>query len=203
MKIALIGATGNIGTEIAKEALRRGNTVTAVVRDVERVTAEPNLTAQKGDLGDPAGLPDALRGHDVVAVSVPFRTFDVHAPIDATKAAGVPRLAMVGGAGSLRLPDGTRVIDSPDFPEAYKPEASAATTALDVLKGETDLDWTFLSPSAEIAPGERTGHFRLGGDELLVGADGQSRISQADYAIAFVDELERPAHSRRRFTVGC
>ncbi len=202
MKIALTGATGNIGTEIAKEALRRGHAVTAVVRNVENVPTEGGLTAQKGDLGDPAGLSDILRGHDVVGVSVPFRTFDVHAAIDATKAASVPRLALVGGAGSLRLPDGSRVIDSPDFPEAYKPEAFAAAAALDALKGETDLDWTFLSPSAIIAPGERTEKFRLGDDALLVGEDGQSRISQADYAIAFVDELERPSHSRRRFTVG-
>lgn len=202
MKIALIGATGNIGTEIAKEALRRGHEVTAIVRNVEKVPAESGLTAQKGDLNAPAELADVLRGHDVVGISVRFQTFDIRAALKATKAAGVPRLAVVGGAGSLKLPDGTRLIDSPNFPEVYKPEASTATAALDVLKGETELDWTFLSPSAIIAPGERTGQFRLGDDELLVGENGESRISQADYAIAFVDELENPVHSRRRFTVG-
>ena len=202
MNIALIGATGNIGTEIAREARRRGHAVTAVVRNVEKVPVERGTTARQGDLGDPGGLADVLWGHDAVAVAVPFRTFDIHAAIDVTKAAGVPRLAMVGGAGSLRGADGNAILDSPDFPEAYRPEASAAAAALDVLRAETALDWTFLSPSAVIAPGERTGRFRLGGDALLVGEDGQSRVSQADYAIAFVDELERPAHSRRRFTVG-
>lgn len=200
MKIALIGATGNIGTEIAKEALARGHEVTAIVRNPDRVPAQSNLKALKGDLnGDVAPL---LESHDVVATSVHFVDFDPQALIGAVKRAGVPRLMVVGGAGSLRSPDGTRVVDSPDFPEAWKAEALGGAAMLDILKSESDLDWTYLSPSAIIAPGERTGRFRLGEDDLLIGEDGQSRISQADYAIAFVDELENAAHPRRRFTVG-
>ncbi len=202
MKIALIGATGNIGTEIAKEALGRGHEVTAIVRSPERVPAETGMTARKGDVNDAAGLTSLLGGHDVVALSVHFTGLDSQAVLGAVKASGVPRFAVVGGAGSLLLPDGTRVVDSPDFPEPWKPEALAAAAFLDALKSEADLDWTFLSPSALIGPGERTGEFNLGDDELLVGEDGQSRISQADYAIAFVDEMETPHHSRRRFTVG-
>ena len=202
MRIALIGATGNIGTEIAGEALRRGHEVTAIVRNVEKVPQQAGLTARKGDVNDRAALAEALRGHDVVASSVHFTDVDAATLTGAVREGGVSRLAVVGGAGSLLLPDGGRLIDAPGFPEAYKPEAAAGAAFLDTLKEETDLDWTFLSPSAMIAPGERTGRFRLGDDGLLVGEDGQSRISQADYAIAFVDELERPAHSRRRFTVG-
>ena len=202
MKIALIGATGNIGREIAQEALRRGHEVTAIVRNVEKVPAQERLTAKRGDLNDPAGLVPLLSGHDVVASSVHFSDVAPHTLVRIVKEAGVPRLAVVGGAGSLLLPNGTRVVDAPDFPAAWMPEALGGAAFLEALRRVPDLDWTFLSPSAMIAPGERTGRFRLGDDDLLVGEDGQSRISQADYAIAFVDELERPAHSRQRFTVG-
>lgn len=202
MRIALIGATGNIGREIAQEALRRGHEVTAIVRNVEKVPTQERLTAQKGDVNDASGLVPILRGHDVVALSVHFTDVDRHVLIGTVREAGLPRFAVVGGAGSLKGADGARLIDSPHFPAEYKPEAEAGAAFLDALKAETTLDWTFLSPSMVIAPGERTGRFRLGDDDLLVGEDGESRISQADYAIAFVDELERPAHSRRRFTVG-
>ena len=123
MRIALIGATGNIGTEIAKEALGRGHEVTAIVRNVDKVPAQAGLTARQGDVNDRAVLAETLRGHDVVASSVHFTDVDAATLIGAVRDAGVPRLAVVGGAGSLLLPDGGRVIDSPDFPEAYKPEA--------------------------------------------------------------------------------
>ena len=109
---------------------------------------------------------------------------------------------VVGGAGSLQVAPGKALIDTPGFPEAYKAESSAGGRFLDALRKEGDLDWTFLSPSAEFAPGERTGRFRLGGNELLVDATGKSRISMEDFAIAFVDELEHPKHNRQRFTVG-
>ena len=115
---------------------------------------------------------------------------------------GVKRLLVVGGAGSLLLPSGHRVIDSPDFPEAYKAEANAGVRFLDTLRQEPTLDWTFLSPSAEFVEGQRSGHYTLGKDHLLIGADGKSWITFADYAIAMLDELEKPAHSRARFTVG-
>jgi hypothetical protein len=122
--------------------------------------------------------------------------------IDATKLAGVRRLLVVGGAGSLEVAPGLQLLDTPSFPAAYKGTAAGARQALKMLGEERDVDWTMLSPSAVIAPGERTGKFRLGGDQLLVDAEGASRISVQDYAVAFVDELEEPAHSRRRFTVG-
>jgi putative NADH-flavin reductase len=122
--------------------------------------------------------------------------------IDPVKQAGVKRLLVVGGAGSLLLPDDTRVIDSAGFPAEYKAEASAGAAFLDALHQEKDLDWTFLSPSAEFVEGERSGTFRVGKDHLLVSAAGRSWITFADYAIALIDEVETPKHSRQRFTVG-
>ena len=122
--------------------------------------------------------------------------------IGAVKWAGVKRLLVVGGAGSLEVAPGVQLVDTPDFPEAYKPEALAGRDFLNVLRDERELDWTFPSPSALFVPGERSGQFRLGTDGLLVGANGESKISMEDYPIALVDELENPRHSRQRFTVG-
>ena len=138
--------------------------------------------------------------------AVPFATTDAARLIATVRAAGVPRYLVVGGAGSLEValgdfPLGLLLIDAPNFPEAYKPEAAAGCVFLDLLRAEDQLDWTFLSPSALFEPGERTGKFRLGGDALLVGEHG-SRISFEDFAVALVDEIERPAHHRQRFTVG-
>lgn len=130
-----------------------------------------------------------------------FTSTEPRTLIDAVRASGVPRYLVVGGAGSLEVAPGQRVIDLPDFPEAYKEEASRGADFLAQLQQETELDWTFLSPSAEFVPGERTGQFRLGKDALLSNEQG-SRISFEDYAVAMVDEIERPAHSRQRFTVG-
>jgi len=131
-----------------------------------------------------------------------FSTLPASAVIEPVKKAGVKRLLVVGGAGSLLLPDGTRVIDSAGFPEAYKAEASAGALFLQNLRQEQTLDWTFLSPSAEFVEGERTGTFRLGKDDLLVSSEGRSWITFADYAIAMLDEVETSKHSRQRFTVG-
>jgi uncharacterized protein len=142
-----------------------------------------------------------LKGHDVAISAVHFAQSDAKKLISAAKASGVKRYLVVGGAGSLEVAPGKKLIDTPEFPAIYKAEAAAGGDFLDLLRKEPTLDWTFLSPSAVIAPGERTGKFRLGGDQLLTHAKG-SNISAEDYAIAFVDELEKPAHSRRRFTVG-
>jgi putative NADH-flavin reductase len=121
--------------------------------------------------------------------------------IEAVRASGVKRYLVVGGAGSLEVAPGLKLIDAPDFPTEYKAEAAAGGVFLDLLRGEVDLDWTFLSPSALFVPGERTGKFRLGQDQLLANEQGSS-ISFEDYAVALVDELEKPTHSRQRFTVG-
>jgi uncharacterized protein len=202
MKVALIGASGNVGSRLLAELLSRGHTVTAIARHPEKISARPGVTPKVGDVHDQAGLALLLAGHDAVISAVRFSASDPKLLIAAVKEARVPRYLVVGGAGSLEVAPGKKLIDTPSFPEAYKPEASAGGGFLELLRGEKNLDWTFLSPSAVIGAGERTGKFRLGGDQLLTAADGKSSISYEDYAVALVDELEKPAHSRRRFTVG-
>ena len=202
MNVVLIGATGNIGSRILAELVRRGHSVTAISRNIEKVPAVKGVTPKRGDVSDAAGLAALIKGHDVAISAVHFSGGDPRALIGAVKTAGVKRYLVVGGAGSLEVAPGTRLIDTPQFPAEYKEEASKGADFLGILRGETELDWTFLSPSALILPGERTGRFRLGADSLLVDASGQSHISMEDYAVAMVDEVEKPAHSRRRFTVG-
>jgi putative NADH-flavin reductase len=136
-----------------------------------------------------------------VISAVHFTASDASVLIGAVKTAGAKRYLVVGGAGSLEAAPGVALVDTPDFPQAYKAEALAGAEFLDLLRKEPTLDWTFLSPSAMFVPGERTGKFRLGTDQLLTNEHGSS-ISFEDYAIAFVDEIEKPAHSRQRFTVG-
>ena len=200
-KIALIGASGNAGSRILKELSDRGHHVTAIARSPEKIAALPNVVAKKGDVFDQTGLSKLLAGHDAVISSVHFTASDPVTLIEAVRASGVPRYLVVGGAGSLEIAPGQRVVDLPDFPAAYKAEATKGAEFLDLLKQEKQLDWTFLSPSAEFVPGERTGKFRIGKDNLLSNEDG-SRISFEDYGIALVDEIEKPQHSRQRFTVG-
>jgi putative NADH-flavin reductase len=202
MHVALVGATGNVGSRLVAELVRRGHTVTAIARNPERLAAQQGVTATKGDAADQAGLASLLKGHDAAISAVRFLGSDPRLLIGAVKAAGVPRYLVVGGAGSLETAPGARLVDAPGFPAVYKEEALQGAAFLETIRGETDLDWTFLSPSAMFVPGERTGRFRLGGDQLLADDKGNSRISFEDYAVALVDELERPAHSRRRFTVG-
>jgi putative NADH-flavin reductase len=201
MKVALIGATGMIGSRLLAELTSRGHEVTAIVRHPEKVPASPKVTGKKGDVHDEKGLAELLKGHDAAISSVHFAQSDPKKLVAAVKASGVPRYLVVGGAGSLEVAPGVKLIDTPQFPAQYKAEAQAGGDFLDLLRKETTLDWTFLSPSAVIAPGERTGKFRLGGDQLLTHDKG-SNISAEDYAIAMVDELEKHAHSRKRFTVG-
>lgn len=200
-KIALIGASGNAGSRILKELSDRGHQVTAIARNPEKIASLPNVVAKKGDVFDRAGLSELLKGHDAVISSVHFTASDPATLIEAVRASGVQRYLVVGGAGSLEIAPGQRVVDLPDFPAAYKAEATKGAEFLDILKQEKQLDWTFLSPSAEFVPGERTGKFRIGKDNLLSNDEG-SRISFEDYAIALVDEIEKPQHSRQRFTVG-
>jgi putative NADH-flavin reductase len=202
VKIALFGATGRIGSRVLAEALSRGHQVIAVLRDPSKLAARPNLTVVRGDVADAAGTAAFIGGVEAVISAVRFTSADAATIMAPVKQAGVKRLLVVGGAGSLEASPGIQLFDTPTFPETAKRESGAGRIFLGVLRGERELDWTFLSPSALIEPGERTGTFRLGGDQLLRAADGSSRITMEDYAIAMVDELEQARHSRRRFTVG-
>ena len=201
MSITLIGASGNAGSRILKELTDRGHHVTAITRHPEKVAKLPNVTSIHGDVLNKDALVSLLKGADVVISAVHFTASDPHVLIDAVKAAGVKRYLVVGGAGSLEIAPGVKLIDTPGFPEAYKPEAGKGSAFLDLLRKEKELDWTFLSPSSMFVPGERTGKFRLGGDQLLTSEKGSS-ISFEDYAVALVDEIEKPTHRRQRFTVG-
>ena len=201
MKVALIGASGNGGSRLLAELSRRGHEVTAIARHPEKIAKLPGVIARRGDVFDEAGLVQLLKGHDAVISAVHFTASDPKLLIEAVRQSGVKRYFVVGGAGSLEVAPGVKLIDTPQFPAAYKAEAAKGGEFLELLRKVKDLDWTYLSPSATIAPGERTGKFRLGQDQLLT-SDKGSHISWEDYAIAAVDELEKPAHVRERFTVG-
>jgi len=198
----MIGATGNVGSRILAEALRRGHTVTAIARNAGALTPRAGVTPVSVDFANTPALTQALRGHDAVVSATRFVSTPVDTLRQAIKAAGVKRWFIVGGAGSLEVAPGKALVDAPGFPDAYRAEASAGRDFLNKVRGEKELDWTFLSPSALFVPGQRTGKFRTGGDQLLTGADGNSTISFEDYAIAAIDELENPRHIRQRFTVG-
>lgn len=210
LKIALFGATGMIGTRIAAEAARRGHQVTALARNPARVPTDvANLQAAQADLLDATSVAAASSGHDVVASAYAPPQDDLAALAQATRslvegvrAAGLKRVVVVGGAGSLEVAPGKQLVDTDSFPAAYKPIALAHRDAFDYYRGVTDLDWTFFAPAALIAPGERTGKFRTGANTLLADAQGNSRISAEDYAIAFVDELEQGRFVRQIATVG-
>jgi putative NADH-flavin reductase len=212
MKIAIIGATGFIGSAILREALNRGHQVTAIVRHPEKLPRHPNLVAQKGDVMNETEVTALVAGHDAVisAYNAGWNTSDIYQQhisgsrniINGVKKAGVKRLLVVGGAGSLEVAPGVQLVDTPQFPEQWKAGALATREVLYLLRDEPELEWTFLSPSATIASGERTGQFRLGTDQLLTDISGQSRISVEDYAVAMLNELENPKHIRQRFTVG-
>ncbi|MBR0796455.1 NAD(P)-dependent oxidoreductase [Bradyrhizobium jicamae] len=202
MKIAITGASGRAGSRITAELARRGHIVTAIARNPEKIAALPNVTAKKGDVHDEAGLAALWAGHDAAISSVHFTASDPARLIGAAKDSGVGRYLVVGGAGSLEVAPGVRLVTTPNFPAQYKAEATKGAEYLDLLRQEKDLNWTFLSPSALFVEGERTGKFRLGTDQLLTGTDGKSWISFEDFAVALADEIERPAHIRKRFTVG-
>jgi len=205
VKIAIIGATGLVGTKILSESLDRGHEVTAIVRNPETLPMHPKLRAAKGDATEPAKLASLVAGHDVVISAFnpgkDERGTGARSIIDAVKRAEVERLLVVGGAGSLEVAPGKRLVDQPDFPAQWKEGALRTADFLDQLRGETELDWAFVSPAAMLAPGERTGHYRVGGDQFMTDNDGESRISLEDYAVAMLDEAERPQHHRKRFSV--
>ncbi len=205
MKIALIGATGYVGAKLLAEVLDRGHQVTAVVSDAAKLPGHSALTGVSADATDVDALAELVAGHDLVISSYnPGRDSTgtgTQAITDGVKRGGVARFLVVGGAGSLKLPSGERVVDQPDFPAGWKEGALRTSAFLDRLRGEDELDWVFLSPATMLVPGERTGHYRTGKDDLLTDGAGESRISLEDYAVAMLDEAERPLHHRERFTV--
>lgn len=204
MKVAVVGATGNAGSRIVGELASRGHEVTAIARGVGTADLPAGATPKVVDAGDTDALAEAVRGHDVVISSLKFAESEPDQLIAAVRRAGVRRYLVVGGAGTLTPPGADRnLIDAGAIPEAWMPEVGAGARFLARLKQEPEgLDWTFLSPSVFFGPGERTGRFRLGLDELLTAEDGKSHISYEDYAVALADEVEEPRHVRRRFTVG-
>ena len=201
MKIALAGATGNIGSRVLDEALRRGHAVTALSRDPARLAARTGMTAVRADSSDPPAFAGVLAGHDAVVLSIKWNENDIHQVIDAVRSAGASRCLFVVGAGSLLRADGRTHFDHMAEKGIQPPTSKPAALALAEVRKVTDLDWTAISPPASIQPGERTGRFRLGLDHLLEDAQGQSLISREDFAVAILDELEKPRHLRRRFTV--
>jgi putative NADH-flavin reductase len=199
MKVAILGASGRAGSEITKELARRGHEVLAIDQNPDAVPQAPEVTPVAGDAFDPAALSKLLKGSDAVISAL---RFDVPAAtlLSAVRQAGVTRLLVTGGAGSLEVAPGVRLIDAPNFPDEAKPFVMGGITFLDDLRSETEIDWIFFSPPADFFVGPRVGRYRLGRDQLVTDAAGDSKISFADYAIAMVDELEQPQHSRVRFT---
>lgn len=212
MKLALIGPTGFVGSAILTEALQRGHAVTALSRHPEKLAAQPGLRVARADVLDPAQVADAVAGHDAVisAYNPGWSDPQIHdnflrgtrAIFDGVKRGGVKRVLVVGGAGSLYVAPGVQLVDTPTFPAEWKQGALAAREALNLIRQESALDWTFVSPAVFLEPGERTGRFRLGGDEVLMNGDQPARLSVADLAVAIVDEIEKPQHLQKRFTAG-
>ena len=216
MKIVLYGATGKAGSRILTELLARGHEVVAIVRNPDKLAPNDGLTVQQGDLSSVEAIAEAIGGAQAVVsaygppadkteqiLGVTKREIAAVQQVsqEASSPEHAPRLIVVGGAGSLEVAPGVTLESAKDFPAAWKPIAQAHTNALELLRASS-IDWTYLSPSAFFEPGQRTGKFRLGQDQLLTAPDGKSSISMEDYAIALVDELEQPQHRRQRFTVG-
>src|SRR5919202_6396176 len=213
MKIVVFGATGAVGQHVAREALARGHAVVGVVRDPARSPApDPRVQLVPGDATDAASIAAVAQGADAVVSAISPRPGSTgRAPSLSTAArsliagltqAGVQRLVVAGGAGSLEVAPGVALMDTPGFPEAYKPEAIEQRDALAVYRGEASgLAWTYISPAVIVEPGARTGTYRTTINQLLTDSEGNSTITYADYAVAVLDELERPQHLGQRFGV--
>ena len=212
--VVLIGASGFVGTAILNELLNRGHKVTAIVRDPAKVTASnPNLKVIQADVTDTDVLIEASKGKDAVisAYNPGWKNPKIYEEtlknypliVDSVKKAGVERLLIVGGAGTLFYAPGKMVMDADDVPAKLLPGIkSLGEFYLNTLRKENDIDWIFLSPAANMTPGERTGKFRIGKDDLVVDVNGDSNISVEDYAVAMVDELEQKKYHKERFTIG-
>lgn len=215
MKIALIGATGFVGKEILNEALQRGHEVTAIARSLKNIPMPEGTREISLDVNHVDELAKTLKGHEIVVSSYNpgWENPNIYeeylsgasAIQQATKKAGVKRLFVIGGAGSLFLNERTRVIDDPKFPKEIRPGALAASEYLEILKREKELDWTFFSPAIGMAPGKlqvRRGTYRKGFDKPVFDENGKSELSVQDAAVAIIDEVENAHHVRERFTAG-
>lgn len=213
MRVAIIGASGFVGTALTQEALRRGHTVTGIARHPEKITLQdPHLTTVKGDVLDQGEVTALVKGHDAVlnAYNSGWTNPRIYEDFikgseaiqEGTRQAGVRRLLVVGGAGSLEVAPGQQLVDSPQFPAEWKAGALAARDYLNTLRGEKELEWTFLSPPIHLVPGERKGTYRTGKDSPVFEASGESTISVQDLAVAMLDALEQGRYIRERFTVG-
>lgn len=213
-KIVLIGASGFVGSAILKEALDRGHKVIAVVRHPEKIKAvHKNLVVKQGDVSLSDTVTDVCKSADAVISAynpgwqnpeIAEKTTKVYRSIlDGVRQAGVKRFLVVGGAGSLFISPGKRLMDAGLMPESFLPAVRAlADVYLIDLTAEKIIDWVFFSPAGDLHQGNRTGNFRLGKDDLIVNEKGESKISVQDYAVALIDELEKSAHHRERFTIG-
>ena len=212
LKITVYGGSGNIGQRIVKEALNRGHEVTVVTRDPSKVTEKhAKLKAVKGDVLDSKGVAKQAAGQDVVVIAVSFRgpnadfggykkAAESYVAAARELKAKAPRLIFVGGAGSLEVKPGVLLVES--IPEQFRGEVNGQKDALDYFRTVKDVQWTYFSPAGSIAPGQRTGKFRLGGDQLISDSSGKSAISIEDFAVALIDEAETPKHTGKRFTIG-
>jgi putative NADH-flavin reductase len=213
MHLVVFGAGGNVGQRIVSEALNRQHRVTAAVRDEATILPQHNLDVVEADATESRSVAQVSSGRDAIVCAISPRPGEDGRPassltdaatalIAGARSSGVRRLIIVGGAGSLEFAPGQQLLDQPDFPDAYKPEALAQRDALAVYRGSAaDLDWTYISPAAEIHPGRRTGAYRVSGDQLLLNGDGKNTISFEDYAVAVLDEIEKGAHHGQRISV--
>ncbi|MGB6187910.1 MAG: NAD(P)-dependent oxidoreductase [Aeromonas molluscorum] len=211
MKIALIGATGFVGRAVLDQAIARGHSITAIVRDTSKLAPHPQLQVLGVDAQDPQALALAISGHDRVisAYNPGWATPDIYeqylkgaaAIVQATKAV-TGWLLVVGGAGSLEVAPGIQLVDTPEFPAEWRQGALSARDGLSALRSEYELDWRFVSPAVMLVPGERTGQYRLGGDQVLFLDDKPAEITVGDLADAILNEAEQPVHLRQRFTLG-
>lgn len=209
MNVVVYGATGNAGSEIVKELVRRGHKVTGVARKVDSLKGQPEVTAKVDDLSNVDAIAAVIKGADVVVSAYQPPADNTDALIDVTKRqieavkkAGVPRLIVVGGAGQLEVAPGVTLIKSGYLPAEYMPIALSHEKAAEVLNGSSGINWTYIAPAAYFVPGDRTGQYRTGTNNLVSDEKGESRITFADYAIALVDEIEKPKHERVLFSVG-
>ncbi|WP_294614662.1 NAD(P)-dependent oxidoreductase [uncultured Bacteroides sp.] len=212
--VILIGASGFVGTAILNELLNRGHKVTAIVRDAKKMSvSNPNLTIVEADVTDTDTLKETSKGKDAVisAYNPGWKNPHIYEDtlknypliVESVKQAGVKRLLIVGGAGTLFYAPGKMVMDADDVPAQLLPGIkSLGEFYLNTLRKEEDIDWIFLSPAANMTPGQRTAKFRIGKDDLVVDANGDSNISVEDFAVAMVDELEQEKHHKERFTIG-